>query len=68
MRTLLIVLSLIGLVGCADLKYRFKNVEGEKSEVVMSKDWKDCYEYSAGKNSFNKCLQKKGYYVESYTE
>ncbi len=54
--------------GCADLKYRLKNVNGDKTQAQMEKDWKDCYEYTKGRTAFARCTEKKGYYYESFTE
>lgn len=68
MKTILIVFLAIQLVGCADLKFRWKNVNGDRDQAQMDKDWKDCYQYSANQREMSKCIKKKGYYSESYEE
>ncbi len=61
-----VVMSLVS--GCATIKYRWKNVNGDRSEEQLQKDWKDCYEHSTGQHSMNRCVEKKGYYSESFIE
>jgi hypothetical protein len=68
MKTLIIVMFAVSLVGCADMKYRVKNVNGDFSQAQMDKDWKDCYQYSSNRYAFEQCTKKKGYYAETYTE
>jgi uncharacterized protein YxeA len=68
MKTILIVLVAIQLIGCGTLKYRWKNVNGDRSEAQINQDWKDCYEHSSGQRQMQRCVEKKGYYSESYEE
>lgn len=68
MKYLILGLIFVNLSACADMKFRYKNYNGERSKAQMDKDWKDCYQYSNGQNQMQKCIDKKGYYLESFEE
>lgn len=67
-KEILMILLVVSLSGCATLKYRWKNHNGERSQAQMDKDWKDCYEYSGNRIYFEECVKKKGYYAEAFEE
>lgn len=52
--------------GCAELKYRVANVNGERSEAQIEKDWKECY--ALGRSAFHECTEKKGYYMQEFMD
>lgn len=69
MRNLIIFTVIVSLfMGCAELKFRWKNANGDRSQAQMDRDWKDCYEHTSNQYAMNRCVEKKGYYSESFTE
>lgn len=68
MKYLILILIVSLSTACADMKFRWKNVNGDRTQAQLEKDWRDCYEHSANQNQMQNCIDKKGYYSESYTD